>query len=80
MNRRVMTLIVSSLLLPLGCGGNDGPGNDGPTGPSIATLVVTTTSLPNAAPTVAYSQTLLATGGDGSYTCGRSRSARYRRA
>ena len=67
MNRRVMTLIVSSLLLPLGCGGNDGPGNDGPTGPSIATLVVTTTSLPNAAPTVAYSQTLLATGGDGSY-------------
>ena len=42
--------------------------NDGPTGPSIATLVVTTTSLPNAAPTVAYRQALLATGGDGSYT------------
>ena len=63
MNRRVLLLIIGSLLLPLGCGGNDDP-----TGPAYATLVVTTTSLPNAAPTVAYSDTLTATGGDGSYT------------
>ena len=69
MNHRGLSLVVSLLLLPLGCGGKDGAGaNGGPTGPNITTLVVTTTSLPNAAPTVAYSQTLLATGGDGSYT------------
>jgi hypothetical protein len=69
MNHFGLSLIVGLLLLPLGCGGNEGPGaNDGPTGPVITTLVVTTTSLPNAAPTVAYSQTLAATGGDGSYT------------
>ena len=69
MNRRFLPLTIGSLLLALGCGGNDGPGgNEGATGPSIATLVVTTTSLPNAAPTVAYTQTLMATGGDGSYT------------
>ena len=60
MNRRILPLIIGSLLLPLGCGG-------GPTGP-FATLVATTPSLPNAAPTVAYSETLTATGGDGSYT------------
>ncbi len=58
MNRRVLPLIIGSLLLLLGCGG--------PTGPT--TLAVTTTSLPNAPPTVAYSVTLMATGGDGSYT------------
>jgi Leucine-rich repeat (LRR) protein len=63
MNRRVLLLIIGSLLLPLGCGGNDDP-----TGPAYATLAVTTTSLPNAAPTVAYSETLVATGGDGTYT------------
>ena len=69
MNQRVLSLIIGSLLLALGCGGKDAPeGNDGPMGPSFATLAVTTTSLPNAAPTVAYSQTLMATGGDGSYT------------
>ena len=62
MNRRVLSLIIGSLL-PLGCGGNDDP-----TGPAYATLVVTTTSLPNAAPTVAYSETLTATGGDSTYT------------
>ena len=41
MNRRVLLLIIGSLLLPLGCGGNDDP-----TGPAYATLVVATTSLP----------------------------------
>ncbi len=50
MNRRVLLLIVGSLLLPLGCGGNDGP-----TDPTFATLAVTTTSLPNADWSVAYS-------------------------
>ena len=59
MNRRVLPLIIGSLLLPLGCGG--------PTGP-FSTLSVTTESLPNAPPTVAYNETLVATGGDGSYT------------
>ena len=62
MNRRVLPLIIGSLLLPLGCGGNDEP-----TGPSFSTLSVTTASLPNAVPSVAYSETLVATGGDGSY-------------
>lgn len=61
MNRLVL-LLIGSLLLPLGCGGNDAP-----TGPSFAMLVVTTTSLPNFVPNVAYSETLVATGGDGSY-------------
>jgi len=60
MNRRFLPLIIGSLLLPLGCGGD-------PTGP-FPTLVATTTSLPNGAPSVAYSETLTATGGDGSYT------------
>ena len=50
MNRRVLPLIIGSLLLPLGCGGNDEP--TGPTGPSFSTLSVTTASLPNAVPTV----------------------------
>ena len=62
MNRRVLPLIIGSLLLPLGCG------NDEPTGPSFSTLAVTTGSLPNAAPSVAYSETLAATGGDSDYT------------
>ena len=66
MNRRVLPLIIGSLLLPLGCGGNDEP--TGPTGPSFSTLSVTTASLPNAVPTVTYSQTLVAIGGDGRYT------------
>ena len=66
MNRRVLPLIIGSLLLQLGCGGNDEP--TGPTGPSFSTLSITTASLPNAVPSVAYSQTLVAIGGDGSYT------------
>ena len=66
MNRRVLPLIIGSLLLPLGCGGNDEP--TGPTGPSFSTLSVTTASLPNAAEAVAYSEMLAAIGGDGSYT------------
>ena len=76
MNRRVLPLIIGSLLLPLliigslllplGCGGNDEP--TGPTGPSFSTLIVTTTSLPNAAETLPYTETLAAIGGDGSYT------------
>lgn len=60
MNRRFLPLIIGSLLLPLGCGGDA-------TDP-FPTLVATTTSLPNGAPSVAYSETLTATGGDGSYT------------
>ncbi len=59
---RATWLIVGSLLLPLGCGGNDGP-----TGSSFTTLVVTTTLLSDATPTIAYSDTLVATGGDSSY-------------
>ncbi len=36
MNRRMLLLIIGSLLLPLGCGGTDDPGgNDGPTGPAV---------------------------------------------
>ncbi len=62
MNRRVLLLIVGAFL-PLGCGGNDAP-----TDPATATLMVITTSLPNAPPAVAYSETLTATGGDGTYT------------
>jgi len=60
MNRRVLPLIVGSLLLPLGCGGDD------PTSPS-ATLSVTTAALPAALRNVAYSETLAAIGGDGDY-------------
>ena len=45
MSRRVLPLIIGSLLLPLGCGGNDDPT---PTGPTFATLAVATGSLPNA--------------------------------
>jgi len=58
--------MVVSFLLASGCGGKDAP----PTGPSVRTLAVATTGLPNAAPTVRclYSETLTATGGDGSYT------------
>ncbi len=39
-----------------------------PTGPSFSTLSVTTASLPNAVPSVAYGETLTATGGDGNFT------------
>ena len=36
MNRSALSLIIGSLLLPLGCGGTDDPGgNDGPTGPAV---------------------------------------------
>ena len=56
--RRVL-LVASLLVLPRGCGE--------PTGP-FATLAVTTTSLPNATPGVAYSEKHVATGGDGTYT------------
>ena len=41
--------------------------SSGSTDPEFSTLSITTASLPTAAPTVAYSQTLAATGGDGSY-------------
>ena len=61
MNRRLLPLVVCSLLLAPGCGGDD------PTGP-FATLTVATTSLPNAERAVAYSATLVATGGDDDYT------------
>ncbi len=57
--RRATWLIIGSLLLPLGCD---------PTGPAYATLVVATTSLRDGFQSVAYSETLTATGGDGSYT------------
>ena len=57
MNRRVLPLIIGSLLLPLGCG---------LTGPD--SLIVTTTSLPNAAETLPYNETLAAIGADGGYT------------
>ena len=68
MNPRVLLLIISSLLLPLGCGADGPGGNNDPTGSSFATLAVTTTSLPNADWNVAYSQTFVATGGNSSYT------------
>ncbi len=53
-------LILGALFLPLGCGD--------PAAPVYAPLAITTTVLPNAAPTVAYTATLVATGGDSSYT------------
>ena len=52
MNPRVRSLIIGSLVLLLGCGGKDAPTG---TGLTFATLVVTTTSLPDAAFTVVYS-------------------------
>ena len=55
----VRLLITGALSLLLACGE--------PAGPDYATLVITTTSLPNALPTVPYSETLAATGGDSSY-------------
>ena len=61
MNRRVLPLIIGSLLLPLSCGGDAA-------GPDFATLEVATTSLPNAGRTLAYSATLVAAGGDDDYT------------
>ncbi len=61
MNRRVLPLIIGSLLLLLGCGKDD------PAGPAFDTLVIGAVTLPPAVPTVAYSVTLSATGGDGSY-------------
>lgn len=63
MKKRVLPLAVGCLLLLPGCGGKDGP-----TGPDYETLAVATTSLSHAAPTVRYSATLTATGGNGIYT------------
>ena len=60
MNRRVLLLIIGALSFPLACGE--------PSGPAYETLAITTTSLPNASPNVAYSETLVATGGDSIYT------------
>ncbi len=62
MNRRALRPIIASLLLPLGCGGNEDA-----TGPRHATLVLATKSLANGAPGVAYSDRLEATGGNGNY-------------
>lgn len=45
-----------------------GCGDDPAEPPALSTLEVTTVTLPNGAPTVAYDQRLTATGGDGSYT------------
>ena len=61
MKNRTLFVISCSLLLPLGCGGDD------PIGP-FGTLTVATTSLPNAGRTLAYGATLEATGGDADYT------------
>ncbi|GAG47916.1 unnamed protein product, partial [marine sediment metagenome] len=63
MNRCVLLLIIGSLLLTLGCGGNDNPA-----GVVYDVLAVTTASLPSGVAGTAYSETLTATGGDGSYT------------
>ncbi|UCF41654.1 MAG: putative Ig domain-containing protein, partial [Gemmatimonadota bacterium] len=52
--------VVGALLLPLACGE--------PAAPVYPPLTITTTFLPNAAPTVAYGASLAATGGDSSYT------------
>ena len=56
-------LVIGAVLLSLACGGKDAP-----TGPTVATLTVTTTSLPFPVEGVAYSETLTATGGSGGYT------------
>ena len=59
--RLLLPLIVGSLLLQLGCGGTDtttGPGTD------LATLIITNTSLADAALTIEYPDTLFAQGGD----------------
>jgi len=55
-----LPLLVTGVLLLLGCGE--------PGGPDYATLVISTTSLPNAVAIAPYSASLVATGGDGSYT------------
>ena len=69
MNRCLLPLIIGSLLLPLGCGGDD------PAGPTFDPLTIGVVTLPPAVPTVAYSVTLSATGGDGSYTWSVSNSS-----
>jgi len=56
----VRVLVIGALALPLACGE--------PAAPVYPRLTITTTALPNAAPTVAYAATLVAAGGDGSYT------------
>jgi len=56
----VRILVIGALSLPLACGE--------PAAPVYARLTITTTALPNAAPTMAYDATLVAAGGDGSYT------------
>ncbi len=58
---------LGAALILAGCGGNDGPTSSSPTSSNPATLAITTTSLSNAQQAVAYSATLVATGGDGSY-------------
>ena len=61
-NHRILPLIIATLLLPLGCGGKDDP-----TGPT--SLEATTTALRNGVENVDYgTETLTATGGDGSYS------------
>ncbi len=52
-----------AVLLLMACGGEDPP-----TGPTVTTLAVATTSLPFPVEGVPYSQTLAATGGSGGYT------------
>ena len=59
---RRRALLLACLLLPLACSGADDPA-----GPSFAIPMVTTVSLADAMQNVAYSETLIATGGDGSY-------------
>jgi Leucine-rich repeat (LRR) protein len=56
----LVLLLVGGALLPPGCGDSAGP--------VYAPLAITTTSLPQAAPSVAYSAMLEAAGGDSSYT------------
>ena len=61
-NHCILPLIIATLLLPLGCGGKDDP-----TGPT--SLEATTTALRNGVENVDYgTETLTATGGDGSYS------------
>ena len=60
---RRSVLLLTGLLLSLACGGADDPA-----GPPFAVPSVLTTALADAVQNVAYSETLVATGGDGSYS------------
>ena len=62
MNHRVVPLIIATALLSLSCGEDD------PIAPTYATLAPTTPPPPEAVATIPYSDTLMATGGDGNYT------------